>query len=1217
METVYGQHTRRIHKGSWVSRGLGILLLGLPCLAMASQAASSSPSDIALLIQGGHSAPPNKVIAYHNEKFSFLETWDDIDVRLWRRTDASESWRMFRHWKNLTAGKEFYQKNKLTYLSAELGEMFELYDAHNYELRYRVSAILEPRPAAAAVYFVPEDSGRAVILKLQELDSQGRKFSSLHLATPDKGFAPWQPFPGNLRITTFFRLGDGLFAVQTEDKRWQVVQVDASGEVRAVSLPGLPPVPLHEVRRLQSGVFGVAFYEADPRAKEDPIISWHLFRINRQGKVLPVRIPGLEPDAIKEVRAAAKGFVRLVEHASEETDEALLTRFYWVDEDKHLIPVHQAIPGMPSAMRNLRVLTEGKAVGAAEVDDGNGNGIPGNWTWRMQDSRGTWQSPHDLLPGLEGDIWTMVDWLEGEGLGVQTVPSGNSSLYRWHYYLYEAGRWQTIDQVLPVPRHMQITEIRDRRDGLIELVVATPNEQSPAETASPVRDVVRNVHWMIRAGDGKWSAVQDVVAEYYPTLKKRIVAVDARSNSLMVDVQHNADDPPVRLLFYKNRESRWEKLDNALYAVAGRTAQGARPFPKVRRSEVLADGHSVLLYEQDDANWNGQAGETQLLWPENRPAQNAPSDKATQLRYEPDLGLLVRTAHTTGEKHFFYYLEDAETWTDIRHMISDLPEKIDSAFVFANGRGLGVKELFDSNGNGRFSEWLFYYCDDELWRDIGESLLNSFSTIQTIISAGGRSAISVQGAGADEWRYYYRSGTTWVDLRQQWPTLPDQLSNLEVSADGRVLTVREEWDSNGNGLSFELIVGIWSDGQQDFVPLDTLIDQPAGLISDVRSLWNGRGLAIQFTTEMPLTKTAGDVKVTTGGTWHLYNIESTDRWQAFQLGAGDLSEVCGDATGRLLALRRRDSGSWELWTRKTVGSEFVRWQDGQSSPPGNSLRDIRLNMADGIAALKIRDLWIDGEERWELWRQDGDSLVAIGHAATPTWLGLNHHAVSRTHLRFDNANHYLDGRQVDSVPQPVIWFHEIPALPRSQENVVYAPAILTQALAIHDEISPSAHIKALGYGPGGTVVVYHSGGQLLVAGFSHGPVRIETRSLSTKDADRERINLALLVNRLPDGTERQARLDAPDRWLWSFHNQNGRIYYDDHGYFFSETETASELLTFRVGLKVYSFAQFGSYLFRPDLLENRLGLPESSLFELTQRDAERIDLARDLVPEGG
>ncbi|QKQ27178.1 hypothetical protein [Candidatus Reidiella endopervernicosa] len=72
--------------------------------------------------------------------------------------------------------------------------------------------------------------------------------------------------------------------------------------------------------------------------------------------------------------------------------------------------------------------------------------------------------------------------------------------------------------------------------------------------------------------------------------------------------------------------------------------------------------------------------------------------------------------------------------------------------------------------------------------------------------------------------------------------LPEELSELRVSADGRVLTAREEWDSNGNGESFELIAAIWSDKQHRFIPVSTLIEQPLQQISDIRSLWSGRGI---------------------------------------------------------------------------------------------------------------------------------------------------------------------------------------------------------------------------------------------------------------------------------------------------------------------------------------------------------------------------------------
>ena len=399
---------------------------------------------------------------------------------------------------------------------------------------------------------------------------------------------------------------------------------------------------------------------------------------------------------------------------------------------------------------------------------------------------------------------------------------------------------------------------------------------------------------------------------------------------------------------------------------------------------MLANRELVLLHEQGDANWDGQVNDTQLL--QARDGDGASSvprmtwgARPTNCRDEPDLGLLVRKARATDEKYFFWP-DDAGTWIDVRSIVPEAPAEIGSAFVFADGRGLSVKEHFDSNGNGRFGERRFYYRDGELWQDIGKSLPNTFPIIQAIIDGGGRSSISVQEAGdananeqAHEWRHYYRRDDAWVDLRQRWPDLPDQLSELRVSEDGRVLTVREEWDSNGNDLPFELFAGIWSDVQQDFVPIGSVIARPAVLavrtdsIVAIQSLWNGRGVAISFATGAPSPDPAAGVEVREGSTWHLYQHQDADHWQELQIGSGNLAEVRSDATGRLLALRRRGSDQWELWPRKVFGADFVRWRrDQSSSPTFDSLRDIRLDAANGIVALKTRDLWIHAENVGDL-----------------------------------------------------------------------------------------------------------------------------------------------------------------------------------------------------------------------------------------------------------
>ena len=1214
--------------------GVCVSLVAVSSFSATSQAAFVPPSDVAVLIQKGHYTRPKYFIAHHTEKYSFLEILGGSDRRLWRRADDTEPWQLFRHWQGRNSSWSHRLDGKLTYAAMYVDGMFELYDAQSYELLYRVSARMPQGTAASKVYVISGETGRVTIIRLRELDSHGEKFYSLHLAVPGSGFDAWRPLGETARITGFSELEDGLFAFRTEKNNpWQLVRVDASGKARSVQLPGFP-TRLANVRRLQRGLIGVAVYgDADLDEEDDDGASWHLFRITPVGELTPVRVPGLEPSDIKNVKAVSnsESYIRLVERGPE-NDAALLTRFYRVDEQNRLMLVHQAIPALPEAMRNFRVLARDRVVGATEVDDANDNGIPGDWTWRLQDTQSNWRPPQDVLPGLKGEkIWRIVDWLDGEGLGVQTM----DPLYRWYWYLLDGtGGWQAIDQILPLPQNLNIDSVQDRQDNLsaegtyIKLVAA-PDKPPSADPESPVPVAKQNVHYIVRDEDGEWTSVRNLVEGHHPGWENHIIAVNALRNGLKVDLLLNDNEPPVHLYFYKRRDGRWVPLDNEFVAVAGLTAQEVRvrPFPRVKHSEVLANGRLALLHEQRDANWDGQVNDTQLLQAEDGVwrilhTRNALGGEAKGSSYHPELGLLVRKTSAIDEKTFFWP-DVTGNWKDVRSIVPEAPARIDSAFVFADGRGLSVKERLDSNGNGQFGERLFYYHDNEVWQDIRKKLPNTFPLIQTIVGGGGRSSISVQEAGyananqqANEWKHYYRRGDTWIDLRQQLPDLPDQLSELQVSEDGRVLTIREEWDSNWNDLPFELFAGIWSDVQQDFVPLGSVIAGRAsgtGSMVAIQSLWNGRGIGINLA--MGVSTEAG-VAVREDSTWHLYHHQDGDQWQEIEIDAGNLEEVRSDTSGRLLALRRQNSDRWELWTRNDFGTDFVRWRNDQlSSSSLDSLKDVRFNAAVGIVALKTHDLWIDTDERWEIWQQDNNGLSLIGHSATPSWFGFNHRGLSKKLIRFDDSSHYVDGRPADGVPKPVIWFHDKRNIP-DDENILYSPDIVSRSLAGPEGTDLPIRIDALGYGPQGTVVVYHSNTRRFVVSFSGGPVWIESRPLLNESTDTRSGDLMLLVNRFSDGTERLVRLDAPDRWIWSYSHRGGRIYYDDSGYFYNETNAASEVLTFRVGLEVHSFAQLSSYLFRPDLLEKRLGLPERSMFAITERDADRIELARKLAPEG-
>ena len=243
METVGSHHIRRRHKGSRVSYGLGVLLLGLSSLAAASQPVLTSASDVAVLIRTGHSATLYRVRAHYTEKNSFLQTWAGGDVRLWRRTDTTEQWRLFRHWKNMDGTWSHRLKGKLAYIVTNVDGMFELYDAHSYELLYRISSNMPPGNKASSIYVVPGESGRVTILRLRELDSQDREFYSLHLATPQQGFCTLATVP---RESAYHRiLRTGRWPVRSPVGRRQTMADYTGGRLRkgpyCASLRGAHP----------------------------------------------------------------------------------------------------------------------------------------------------------------------------------------------------------------------------------------------------------------------------------------------------------------------------------------------------------------------------------------------------------------------------------------------------------------------------------------------------------------------------------------------------------------------------------------------------------------------------------------------------------------------------------------------------------------------------------------------------------------------------------------------------------------------------------------------------------------------------------------------------------------------------------------------------------------------------------------------------------------
>ncbi|QKQ27177.1 hypothetical protein [Candidatus Reidiella endopervernicosa] len=439
-------------------------------------------------------------------------------------------------------------KDVTHYFSSNVDGHFELFDAENFSRLYRVTARMTP-DHSPDTHIIKGDGGSSTIIAIPELDNEDSPYLSLHLGTKDGGFSIWQPFAGEREVTDLFELANGLFAVRLDKSDWQLIRVKPNGSSQRVTLPSLPSeVP--KIRKLTDGLFGVAIYDDALRRDKDDGALWHLFRINSGDEIEPLQLSGFEPGAVKSIHRISDHLLRLTSRTSEDVDHSLQTHFYRINESKQAIEVHKDITGIPDLTRNFRLLANGELVGAAEVDDADGDGTPGDWVWRMRDSQGEWRTPQEILPELSGKIWTMSDWHDGQGIGVQTMTGESGAEYTSQWYLRDnkTKQWHSAEKTLPLHDDLAIDTIHERRDGLFEITSMLDAAIKP-DFDSPVPVVIQSTHWVMRAEDGEWNDVRSIVAKHRPGLEKKIIAVDARSNGLMVDIQRNHDETPIRLLF--------------------------------------------------------------------------------------------------------------------------------------------------------------------------------------------------------------------------------------------------------------------------------------------------------------------------------------------------------------------------------------------------------------------------------------------------------------------------------------------------------------------------------------------------------------------------------------------------------------------------------------------------------------------------------------------
>jgi hypothetical protein len=299
-----------------------------------------------------------------------------------------------------------------------------------------------------------------------------------------------------------------------------------------------------------------------------------------------------------------------------------------------------------------------------------------------------------------------------------------------------------------------------------------------------------------------------------------------------------------------------------------------------------------------------------------------------------------------------------------------------------------------------------------------------------------------------------------------------------------------------------------------------------------------------------------------------------------------LRSVLGERSSGLLGLESADGG-WTLLVAGPAGFEPAR-------APGLPARIADLRRPVGAPRIAVRPEDAPGAPpRW-IWlaRGDGGKAAVVGETASPTWVGVPYRHLAGG-IAFEGAAHSLDGREVAAVPEPAVWFYS--DLSRDTSGM---------ALLAPDRVP--AGVELVGCGPRGVVLLYREGGRLRAAAFSAGTVEVA----------HER-GVAFIENHLSDGTTRLHRLSDPTLWISRFDREVGgrseSVHFDDRGYFYSDSDRLSEIMTFRRGNELLGFDQLAAYLFRPDKLEERLGLEPGKLFTLTEADRSTIAKARGLT----
>ncbi len=1137
--------------------------LRLPAVAHA-EASADAPE---LLIQRGHPLPVDRASLEHADDASYLQTTDKNGIREWRRPVGEQDWKLYRRLDGMTDWGTMLDR---AYDYRVGGGKLEVFDSgHRRRLLLADPVAPDSTPSAEEISI---GTRKETVFLTAHPRPGGKRVTRVHRKLPSGELVPWADPAFAEAASVMFMKGNTVL-VRPQVGAWRVYSVDESLICRAVPSGGA----FGEPERLD-------WLSDDFVRVTTTVAKEEKSRLVAHGPSGWAEVPAAllgETRTIATVRRLAANLVevgmkRPLTLAEEETNPPVLL----VREALALRRLEDVSPLFPRRIHRAEALLDGEILGAEEEGDANGDGKRASWTWLMR--RGSaWSRVSDALGISEGVVEHVATFAEGLGLGVEVSVPKQPSRWVWFARASKSASWKAAAEIISgFPA--DAVAVHDVRDGLVTVHRMT--------TAHPsTRDLAKEWLWLWRSSEGEWTDARATAARALSVDAAEIEALDARQNVLLARVRGSRE----RRIVARDRGGAWRQLTQLLPQV-----QALEPFAPAVAARVLrvdrilgdrlavveglddAGGSRSHVFLRNGAEWDLLAGKT-----------------ADGSRFDATRNVFVR--RLDGREREFHVFQEGR-WLPVGEAAPKVPAVVTSATMSPDGRLLGVRGgATEAEVAAKGGVWSYFVRRGTGYVPLGAEVPRAFPRIASAATfAGGAGLTLVEDEDADgngarfEVQHLVEvrgaaGGSKWVSLADAAEGAPAQ-GEASGSPDGRTLVVRAAKDGGVRHW-----VGLRASTAEKFQPIESALG-----VRDLHAIDNVRAFAGGSVVAVHAAERGNEAQ------WLVFERVGS-RWERVLSPATD---VVGAPASRMLATRGAD-GRYEVFTS---GAASGGWK---KLPLGVPAHDVVFD-ADATAATAAHRVGIrttalaDVGTEWQWFSVKGDGLERVGTSGTPSWAGVDHVLDDPAHVVVTGATQWLDGQPASLLPAPAMWL-SLAAGQLEGVAAFRAPKVLASLLG-----TPSATVRvvSVGVGPNGTLVAYDLAGKRHAFAVSRGSVRFESRTLL---GDGNGATVDFVVHARPDGLERWHRAEEPSRSILAYRHEGARIFFDDQGRYFSESRAASDVMSFRVGREVYSFSQVGAATFRPDLLEQSLGLRGGTLFELTPQDVQRRDTARRLIGDRG